>query len=235
MKIQLIAQGSTKQERKSLRWGISFLVGDVLFDTFGRADVFRKNVRRFRVSLSPVRKIVISHEDWDHIAGLERLLRLRPGSKVYLCKKTGAPLTETVRKAGGKIVRVDGPRRIARNIFSLGQMRADTGRGVLYEQALVIKSKNGFSIVTGCAHPGIARIVKRARQVFGDGLYAVCGGFHMKDQTREENERIVTELRDLGVKKVIPLHCTGAGAVRLFRKRYGTNCISLKEGSAREL
>jgi 7,8-dihydropterin-6-yl-methyl-4-(beta-D-ribofuranosyl)aminobenzene 5'-phosphate synthase len=111
-------------------------------------------------------------------------------------------------------------------------MRADTGRGILYEQALVVKSQMGFSVITGCAHPGIVRIVRRAVTIFGKKIYAVCGGFHMKDNTPEENRKVIAELQALGVKKVLPLHCTGAAAGRLFNKYYRRDCIVLKEGGA---
>ncbi len=63
MKLRLIAEGSTKKERKAMRWGISFLVGDVLFDTFGREDIFRANVSRLKIDLSRIKHVVISHED----------------------------------------------------------------------------------------------------------------------------------------------------------------------------
>ena len=63
MNLRLIAEGSTKKERQSLRWGLSFLVGDVLFDTFGREDIFRANVSRLKIDLSRIKHVVISHED----------------------------------------------------------------------------------------------------------------------------------------------------------------------------
>ena len=230
MKLRLIAEGSTKRERKALRWGISFLVGDVLFDAFGREDVFLENIRRFRIDLSRVKHVVISHEDWDHIAGLKHFLKAHLEMRVHICKKSGHALKELIRQNGGTLAEIDKPRKITRNIFSLGQMRADTGRGILYEQALVVKLRRGFTVLTGCAHPGIVRIVRRAVKVFGQRIYAVCGGFHMKDNMREENLKIITELQALGVKKVIPLHCTGAAACRLFRKVYRKNFTSFREG-----
>lgn len=235
MKIQLIAEGSTKRERKALRWGVSFLISDVLFDAFGRADIFRKNIKRFKIDLSRVKHVVISHEDWDHIAGLESFLRLYPKVKVYICKKIGKALNDLLRHNGIVPVMIENTRKIARNIFSLGQMRADTGRGILYEQALVVKSQNGFSVITGCAHPGIVRIVRRAVKKFGKNIYAVCGGFHMKDNSWEENLKIIAELQALGVKRVIPLHCTGPTACRLFQTAYGEGFMTLSENQATEL
>ena len=232
MKLRLIAQGSTKRERKTLRWGISFLIGDVLLDAFGREGIFQENVRRFKIDLSCVKHVVISHEDWDHIAGLRDFLKTHPKTRVYICKKSGKALKELVLGSGGLLVEIDKPRKISRKIFSLGQMRADTKRGILYEQALIVKSRNGFSVVTGCAHPGIVRIVRQAIKTFGRKIYAVCGGFHMKGNTQKENLKIIAEIQALCVKKVIPLHCTGASARQLFRKFYKKGFIFLREGQA---
>jgi len=235
MKLRLIAEGSTKHERKILRWGLAFLVGDVLFDAFGREDIFRKNIKRFRIDLSQVKHVVISHEDWDHIAGLGNFLKANPKTHIYICKKSGKALKEMILSNAGSIVEVDRSRKISPNIFSLGQMRADTGRGILYEQALVVKSQKGFSVITGCAHPGIVRIVRQAVKIFGKKIYAVCGGFHMKDNTRKENRKIISELQALGVKKVFPLHCTGAAARLLFRKAFKKSFTLLREGQAVKL
>jgi 7,8-dihydropterin-6-yl-methyl-4-(beta-D-ribofuranosyl)aminobenzene 5'-phosphate synthase len=232
MRLQLIAEGSTKRERKTLRWGLSFMIGNVLFDAFGRKDIFWENIRRFRIDLSRVKQVVISHEDWDHTAALGGLLRTQPGIKAYLCKRSGRALKDLVRGNGGALVEIDKPQKIAPGIFSLGQMRADTGRGILYEQALVVKAQNGFSVITGCAHPGIVRIVRQAIKIFGKNIYAICGGFHMKDNTRKDNLKIIAELQALGVQKVIPLHCTGPAARRLFRSAYDKNFIRLNEGGS---
>jgi len=235
MKLQLIAEGSTKHERKILRWGLAFLVGNVLFDAFGRKDIFLKNVKRFGIDLSRVKHVVISHEDWDHIASLGNFLKTHPGMHACICKKSGHTLKVLIRQNGGILVEINKARKISRNIFSLGQMRADTGRGILYEQVVVVKSRNGFSVITGCAHPGIVRIVRQAVKIFGKKIYAVCGGSHMKDNTRKENLKIIAELQTLGVKKVIPLHCTGSAARQLFQKIYGRNFVHLREGQTVEL
>ena len=235
MKLRLIAEGSTKRERKNLRWGLAFLVGDILFDTFGREDIFWKNIKRFRINLAKVKHVVISHEDWDHIADLGDFLKAHLKIRVYICKKSGKALKELICSNGGSLIKVDKVRKISRNIFSLGQMRADTGRGILYEQALVVKSRNGFSVITGCAHPGIVRIVKQAVKIFGKRIYAVCGGFHMKNNSQEENKKIIAKLQALGVKKVIPLHCTGTAARQLFRKTHKRGFALLREGQTVEL
>ncbi len=67
-------------------------------------------------------------------------------------------------------------------------------------------------------------------KIFGKKIYAICGGFHMKDHTQKDNLKIIAELQALGVQKVIPLHCTGRGAARLFHRTFSRDYSSLKEG-----
>jgi hypothetical protein len=45
----------------------------------------------------------------------------------------------------------------------------------------------------------------------------------------------LSKLKALGVRQVIPLHCTGKSAVDIVRKIYGDSCISLCEGQFIEI
>ncbi len=85
MRIKIIAVGSSKWERLIYRWGVSFLAGeDVLFDTFGDPGVFLHNIRKFNIDTAKVKHIVLSHDDWDHIAGLWYVLDKRKDISVYI-------------------------------------------------------------------------------------------------------------------------------------------------------
>lgn len=75
MRLTLIAGGSTRWQRFIKRWGIAFIIDDILFDTFGRQDIFWENIRRLRIDISRIKHVVISHDDWDHIAGLKSFLQ----------------------------------------------------------------------------------------------------------------------------------------------------------------
>jgi 7,8-dihydropterin-6-yl-methyl-4-(beta-D-ribofuranosyl)aminobenzene 5'-phosphate synthase len=235
MRLTLIADGSTRQQRIIKRWGVAFVIGDVLFDTFGRQDIFWENISRFKIDMSPIKHVVISHDDWDHIAGLKSFLQGNHNVSVHICSDSGKPIKDMLLDCGVSLLKVDSPLEITKGIFSLGQMRADTSRGVIYEQSLAVQSDKGLSIITGCAHPGITAIVRRAIEYFGCKPNLVCGGFHMKDSTGSDNENIVQELKALGVEKVVPLHCSGSSACKIFCRHYRDNCIKLHEGDVLEL
>ncbi|HRZ86571.1 MAG TPA: MBL fold metallo-hydrolase [bacterium] len=236
MKLTLIAQGSSPAERQEKRWGVSFLIGgETVFDTFGREDVFRENVERYGIDITRVRHVVISHDDWDHVAGLGYLLSNAPHARVYLCRGGARALERSSRDAGAAVSLVGGAREISPGIWTMGSMPAHTAHGDVIEQAVAVSTEKGLSVLTGCAHPGIVPIVKRAAGWFGKAPYAVCGGFHMKDSDDVTNERAVQELRRMGVQQVAPLHCTGEAACGLFRRCFGDGYVGLAEGGSIEL
>jgi metal-dependent hydrolase (beta-lactamase superfamily II) len=45
--------------------------------------------------------------------------------------------------------------------------------------------RQAAQIVRGCAHPGIAGIVKRAKDLTSDDVLFVIGGYHLEDKNRE--------------------------------------------------
>jgi 7,8-dihydropterin-6-yl-methyl-4-(beta-D-ribofuranosyl)aminobenzene 5'-phosphate synthase len=53
----------------------------------------------------------------------------------------------------------------------------------------------------------------------------LVGGFHLASAGDSKVESIIAELRQLGVQKVLPCHCTGDKAIALFRSEYGEDFI----------
>lgn len=100
------------------------------------------------------------------------------------------------------------------------------------EQALIIESRGGLSLITGCAHPGIVRMVERVKSVFPDhSLDLVLGGFHLRDYEEARIREVAHAMKRLGVKQVAPTHCTGKRAIELFKQEYGKNFIAIGAGS----
>jgi len=70
------------------------------------------------------------------------------------------------------------------------------------EQSLIIPTANGLVVIVGCSHPGLERILEKAREVgktIGNThIHAVIGGLHGFSQFEV--------LED--VDQVCPTHCT---------------------------
>jgi 7,8-dihydropterin-6-yl-methyl-4-(beta-D-ribofuranosyl)aminobenzene 5'-phosphate synthase len=58
----------------------------------------------------------------------------------------------------------------------------------------------------------------------------VVGGFHLGSATRQEIRRIISNFRDLGVRRVAPCHCTGDQAMRMFAEAYGSDFVQVGVG-----
>ena len=104
------------------------------------------------------------------------------------------------------------------------------GSEMCIRDSLIIDSKKGLVVITGCAHPGIVNIVKRAKRLMKkDKVYLVLGGFHHPPVS------CVKEFKELGVEKVAPSHCTGDLVREAFRKEYKKNFIEYGVGKVIEI
>mgnify|MGYP001769501529 CR=1 FL=1 len=236
MVIKIIAVGSTKWQRFIRRWGVSFLIGeDVLFDTFGDMHAFLINNRKFNVDIAKIKHIILSHVDWDHIAGLWDLILNRNDITVYICPGFQQEIKDRIASSGVKIVEAGGVTHIKDNIYSTGQLCGEAQGRKIYEQSLVIKTGNGLAVICGCAHPGVVNIVRYAQERFCENVYSLIGGFHLKDNTAQANRCIIIDLREFGVRRIAPMHCTGEAATEMMRKEFGRDFIQTGEGRSIEL
>jgi 7,8-dihydropterin-6-yl-methyl-4-(beta-D-ribofuranosyl)aminobenzene 5'-phosphate synthase len=89
----------------------------------------------------------------------------------------------------------------------------------------------GTILITGCAHPGIVKIVAAARAILGSNVYFVMGGFHLGGLGENQLAEIITGFKKLGVTSVGPCHCSGDTARRLFKNAYGRDYVTIGAGS----
>ncbi|MGQ9631294.1 MAG: MBL fold metallo-hydrolase [bacterium] len=122
---------------------------------------------------------------------------------------------EGVRRYGAKCVEVGGHQRIFEGVYTTGEMG-----GWVKEQSLMVESKGGLIVVTGCAHPGIVKIVERAKELMGEDICLALGGFHLSGSSDEGIRGIIEGFKRLGVRKVAHCHCTGERAALLFEDAY---------------
>ena len=82
---------------------------------------------------------------------------------------------------------------------------------------------------TGCAHPGIIEIVRRAKALMKQDVYFVMGGFHLIPIDSTQVKTIAQELRKL-TKYVGPCHCTGTKAQGIFKEIFKEDYIDIQAG-----
>jgi 7,8-dihydropterin-6-yl-methyl-4-(beta-D-ribofuranosyl)aminobenzene 5'-phosphate synthase len=179
----------------------------LLFDTGSESQTLLYNMQQLKIKPEEVEIVVLSHSHGDHTGGLRGFLNANGHkAKVYepgVFKK---------------------PTEIGTNVYSTGGL----GR-FIKEQALAVKSLRGLIVITGCAHPGVVNIVKKAQEI-EKTIYIVLGGFHLGD-----GRAVIKEFKALGVQKVAPCHCTGDLAIGQFREEYKDNFIANGVGKIIEI
>jgi 7,8-dihydropterin-6-yl-methyl-4-(beta-D-ribofuranosyl)aminobenzene 5'-phosphate synthase len=185
------------------------------------------NMHLLGINPRTIEAVVLSHEHMDHTGGIYSFLEEANQPTVYLLESFPANFKRVVA-AHTKVVEVNGPMEIFPGIHTTGEL---VGGGVR-EQALAISTDEGSVIITGCAHPGIVRMVTQGRntlqpEVTGEyhPVALVVGGFHLASETSDRIESIIANLQSLNVQRVSPTHCTGDAAIALFAEVFGDGYI----------
>jgi 7,8-dihydropterin-6-yl-methyl-4-(beta-D-ribofuranosyl)aminobenzene 5'-phosphate synthase len=192
MNIKILYDNQSKGGFKS-GWGFAALIDDdTLFDTGENAASLLANMQAFGIEPGQIRRVVLSHEDWDHVGGIV-LLKQCKSVNVYIPANASRSLKEDIKclNQNASIFEVVHDTTIDTDKF----VTATLGTGKK-ETSLAVHTNKGLVVVTGCAHPGLDKIMEHVRR-FGD-IYAVIGGFHGFSKLKA--------LADVPV--IIPCHCT---------------------------
>jgi 7,8-dihydropterin-6-yl-methyl-4-(beta-D-ribofuranosyl)aminobenzene 5'-phosphate synthase len=215
-------------------WGFSCLIEGmektILFDTGAKPGILMHNVKQLKVDLKKVELVVISHNHWDHTGGLFTVLEEKPDVSVYLPQSFPDDFVGKVEKTKAKVVRVNEPVEICKNVFLTGEMGDQ-----VKEQSMILNTAKGLVIVTGCSHPGIVNIVKRAGKILDKDIYLVFGGFHLMRHPGKEVNDIIREFGELGVMKCGASHCTGDNPIQMFKQAFGDNYVKIGTGRVLEV
>jgi 7,8-dihydropterin-6-yl-methyl-4-(beta-D-ribofuranosyl)aminobenzene 5'-phosphate synthase len=182
-------------------WGFSCLVEGsqrVLFDTGDNGQKLIHNFQKLGIDPKGVDKVVLSHNHWDHVDGLEGFQKFN--SKAEVVEPTA----------------FSQPTEISPGIYSTGALGT-----IPKEQSLVVKTEKGNIVVTGCAHPGLERILQTARRL--GQIYGVLGGFHGFSKFEELE----------GIQLIAPCHCTQY--TEQIKQRYPSQFKQIQVGSVIEI
>jgi len=217
------------KERLKTAWGFSCVIRGtektILFDTGGDGSILLTNMEELGINPKEIDLVVLSHIHGDHVGGLPSFLRKNPGVVVYLPKSFPKGFKDGVKEYGAKIVEVQGPLKICEGVYSTGELGT-----WIKEQSLIIYTEKGLIVITGCAHPGIVKVVNKAKDLAKGDVLLVMGGFHLGGESKGEIENIISSFRKLGVSYVGPCHCSGDTARQLFKQEYGENFINVGVG-----
>lgn len=77
----------------------------------------------------------------------------------------------------------------------------------------MVRAGDGWVVVTGCCHKGLANTLRKARFLaHGQPIRAIVGGLHLRKAHRGRIEEVVEMLDTYGRPHLYPCHCTGPAA-----------------------
>ena len=120
---------------------------------------------------------------------------------------------------------VTGPVQIIDGVTSTGEMGS-----AIIEQSLILSGRKGTIVLTGCAHPGIEKIVARAKELSKGDILLVMGGFHLLRTRIEEVRAIAESFYSMNIRYVAPTHCSGDGIISEFKNIFGNRCLAAGAG-----
>ena len=210
-------------------WGFATVIKTpqelILFDTGENSEILLSDMKKLGIDPFSIKKVVISHIHGDHVGGLERFLERNSNVIVFIPNSFPQSIKDMITQNGAKFMEISAPRKISDSIYTTGELY-----GPPEEQSLIIDSKKGLVVITGCAHPGIVNIVRKTKKLMKkDKVYLVLGGFHHPPIS------CIKEFKELGVEKVAPSHCTGDLVRETFRKEYKENFIEYGVGKIVEI
>lgn len=234
MKITILYDNYTYAENTQSDWGFSCLIEGlekkILFDTGTKPDILMHNIQVLGVDISAIDLIIISHNHRDHTGGMSAVLKHNNHAIIYLPLSTPAADIASLENQHFEMRKEKEPKEIIPDVYLSGELGKE-----IPEQSLIIKSKEGLIVITGCSHPGIENILHRVREISKDNIYLVFGGFHLMRHSEKEVKVLISEFKSLGVQKCGCTHCTGDNAIALFKEAYQESFIPMGTGKVIEI
>jgi len=209
-------------------WGFSCLVEyldkKILFDTGDNSEKLSFNLSKLNINPQDIDVVVLSHNHSDHTGGLEAVISKNKKLALYFPESFPEDFREKIKARGAKPYPVTEMVNISPQIFAGPQMNGFGPK----EIPLAVDLDKGICIITGCAHPGILKMVKTVKEKLKKDIYLVMGGFHLEFSLG--TNKIIEGFKKMGVVKAAPCHCTGKKAINLFEQEFGKDFIRIGTG-----
>ncbi len=221
MKFSIVFDNYTANEKLESFWGFSCVINDYfLFDTGSNGRSLVRNIVKMGFNLRDFKFLFISHPHWDHIGGIDSVVDENREMTLFLPNSLSKLYIRDLKRLSREVKVIgENPQKLFGRFYSTGVMMP------IGEQSLVIDEGDFSIVVTGCAHPGIVNIVRRAIEMLNKPVLYALGGFHLMRSGESEIAAAVKELKALGVEYVTPTHCSGDLAIEMFKAEYGENYI----------
>jgi len=234
VKFTVLYDNYVHREGTKADWGFSCLIEGtektILFDTGTKPEVLMHNIEVLGIDLKTVDLVVLSHGHGDHTGGLPAVLERNPQVEVLFPVSFPPEFGRKVAAAGARPRTVDKPVEICRNVFLTGEMGE-----AIKEMSLVVDTPGGLVVVNGCSHPGIAGMLKRAKEIRDRPTHLVFGGFHLGNTPDAEVRDIIAAFTELGVERCGATHCTGDRPIALFKAAFGERYVPMGTGRVIEV
>lgn len=232
VEVTLVAEGSSQLDYVTRNWGLSFCLNDkILFDCFHDFSALHRQMKAACIDLNAIEKVIISHDHWDHQGGLWELLDKRPDIELYMPPHLSENTRQKLADWKGVSVITTKTCEIAPQLYILEPLPATLKENSFYEQALIFETAEGLVMLSGCAHPNIVAMVKKAKSDFGQPVHSILGGLHLRSESEEAAISCAQELQKEGVQNIAPLHCTGASAQKIFANIFGAGFRTFPVGT----
>jgi len=187
MKIHIVYDNTAYLDSLLPDWGFSCVIEGpyipkILFDTGAKGQILLYNMDTMGIDPRSIDIVFISHAHFDHTGGLDTFLQINSRAQVYVPKS----LTSLRHK---NVVSVNNAQQVADNALSTGELGG-------IEQSLLISANNESTLITGCSHPGLGKILKAASK-FGK-VSGIVGGLHGFSELDMLND----------ISWICPTHCT---------------------------
>lgn len=229
--ITVICDNYTVRQDLEATWGFACWIAhdgrNILFDTGCDGIVLSKNMARLGLNPAAIDLMMISHQHWDHTGGVYFILDANRNLRVSIPRSFSVHFKADMKRYGAKLIEADGAREISPGFYTTGELD-----GPIQEQAALVSTSAGIAVITGCAHPGIIKIVEMAKTVLPeDNLALVMGGFHLFDEGDNDILKAVSRLKAMNVRYCGASHCSGERARELFNREYRERFVPLGAGS----